>query len=355
VNSRVIRVSFGNNNNASATGDSIRLFYTSSCGNSQTLGVKLTNTLIAPPTAPASITITAVNTNVCGNRVYRYAAPALTSATTSTMAATGWVWSFTGTLGANASIDSGDVTSQVIRVVYSNGSGAISGDSVRVLYTSACGNGMNKSVMLNNAPIVPIPTSITITLVKDVCGARTYRYTAPVLPVSTATTAAPTGYLWSMPIGSVGSTGVIDSGSLTSRVIVIKYSNNAGASIGDSIKVRYTVSCGSGYDKAQKLSNLPNLNCVTVKGNLIASNQLAEELKVLAFPNPTTTSFNLNIVAAGKDEIGIKIFDLQGRILKSIRVQPFQTMNIGADLKAGSYVMEVRQGSQFVSTRLLKL
>jgi hypothetical protein len=58
-----------------------------------------------------------------------------------------------------------------------------------------------------------------------------------------------------MPIGAVGITGVLDSGTLNSKVIKIVYSNNAASTIGDSIKVLYTSGCGNSLKKTQKLTN----------------------------------------------------------------------------------------------------
>ena len=143
---------------AAATGDSVKLYYTSDCGNSAPLAVKLTNVSIGVPAAPSGITITPVSVSNCGNKVYRYAAPSLPSATSTTVAATGYVWSFTGTLGANAVIDSGDVNAQVILVKFTNNDAAASGDSVRVLYTSDCGNSVNKSAILTNT-ITTVPAA----------------------------------------------------------------------------------------------------------------------------------------------------------------------------------------------------
>jgi len=258
VNSQVITVTFGSMATA-ATGDSVKVAYTSGCGLSDYKTAKLTNVNMGLPVAPASITITSISTVICGAKKYRYAAPALPAATTSTYAATGYVWSFVGTLGANAVIDSGSINSQVITVTYTMNEGATNADSVKLYYTSVCGNSPVKaSKLTNNKLTAPLPpASISISLVSDACGARVYRYTAPAFPAtsSSSITAAPTGYLWTMPKGSIGSTGVLDSGSITSRIIRIRYSSNAAATTGDSIILVYTSGCGSSTPKAQKLSN----------------------------------------------------------------------------------------------------
>lgn len=255
--SRIIRIIYASNA-AALTTDSIKIYGFNACSVSANLSAKLTNILLTVPAAPASITITPIVTNVCGAKRYRYAAPALPAATTTKGAATGYQWAFTGTLGSNAVIDSGAVNSQAIMVTYSNNAAAAKGDSVKVNYTSTCGYSLQTATKLTNTLLtVPAaPASIAMALVSDVCGARIYRYTAPALTAASGTATAATGYQWSLPVGFVGSTGILDSATLNSKVIRIKYSSNAAAGTGDSIYVAYSFTCGNSIAKAQKLSNL---------------------------------------------------------------------------------------------------
>ena len=39
-------------------------------------------------------------------------------------------------------------------------------------------------------------------------------------------------------------------------------------------------------------------------------------------------------------------------MIKEVRVAPNQTINLGAELKAGSYMVEVRQGDKMLAHRL---
>jgi hypothetical protein len=162
VNSRVLTVTY-TSNAASAAGDSVRLLYTTGCGNSASKSAKLSNTALSVPAAPTAITITAIQTNVCGARRYRYSAPALPIATTTTGEATGYVWTIIGTLGTPA-IDSGSLTSRTFTATFASNAAAGVGDSVRVLYTSGCGNSLRKASKLSNTALaVPAaPASVTI-------------------------------------------------------------------------------------------------------------------------------------------------------------------------------------------------
>jgi len=268
LTSRIVRMKF-TSNVVAATGDSAKVLYTSACGNSLNKALKLTNAVLNVPAAPASITVTAIQTNVCGSRVYRYVAPNLPAATTTTGEAKGYLWSFKGSLGANAVIDSGSTSSQKIVVRYSSNLASAVGDSVKVLYTSDCGNSLNRALKLSNTLLVtPTPVSITMTLVSDVCGARVYRYAAADTTLATTTAPATKGWQWSMPVGVVGSTGSLDSGTLNSRFIKIRYTSNAAAGTGDSIKVAYVSDCGVGANKAVKLSNAVKTGCPVTPVNL---------------------------------------------------------------------------------------
>jgi len=152
--SRVIVVTFSSNA-AAVVGDSVKVRYTSNCAFSRWKASKLMNKVLLKPAAPSSITITALSTNVCGNRVYRFSAPALPAAVYTELAtitaATGYLWSFVGSFGSNAVIDSGTINSRKIRVVFTSNDAAGIGDSVRLAYLSSCGTTANKSIKL------PIP------------------------------------------------------------------------------------------------------------------------------------------------------------------------------------------------------
>ena len=356
VNSQTITVKY-TSNAAAGTGDSVRVLYTSGCGNSLNRALKLTNTAITVPVAPASITVTPVTTNVCGNRVYTYAAPALPAATATAGAATGYVWSFKG-LGTTAEIITGTVNSQTITVKYTSNAAAGTGDSVRVLYTSGCGNSLNKALKLTNTAItVPAaPASITITPVTiTVCGNRVYRYAAPALVGATATAGAASGWLWSFT-GTLGANAVIDSGDASSQVIRVKFTSNAAAATGDSVRVRYTSGCGNGLNKASKLSNTALANCPVVPANLPVTKvaPVRTDMNVKVYPNPTTNNFNVQVLSAGTEQSVVRVMDLQGRVLKTMNVSANETVNLGSDLRAGAYIVEVRQGNSVKTTRVLK-
>jgi beta-glucanase (GH16 family) len=309
-------------NAASANGDSIKLTYLSLCGNSKAKASKLSNTRISAPAAPTVITITALQTNVCGARRYRYTAPVLPNATTTTGAATGYVWSLIGNIASTVTIDSGSLTSRTFTATYTSNAAAGIGDSVRVLYTSDCGNSLRKASKLSNTALgTPLaPATVTIQQVlPDVCGARIYRYIAPALPAATTTAGAASGYLWTSPTGTVGSTGVLDSGSTSGRTIRYRYSSNSAATT-DSIRVRYTSGCGNGAVKAQKLSNLAKVCLINTE--IITARQTAIEssTRFIIYPNPNKGQFKIRFEqpVSKSEKIAISLFDNKGNCIRKI-------------------------------------
>jgi peroxiredoxin family protein len=361
LNSQRFTVTF-TSNSASAAGDSVRVYYTSDCGNSLRKSSKLSNTALVAPAAPSAVTITALQTNVCSARKYRYSAPNLPSATTTAGAASGYVWDVIGTLASTMTIDSGDLYGQRFTVTFTSNAASAAGDSVRVLYTTAgCGNSAGKSAKLSNTLLgVPAaPASITIATKSDVCYARTYRYIAPApLPSATTTAGAASGYLWSVPTGTVGSTGTIDSGDVNSRIITVTYTSNAAAGTGDSIRLSYTTAgCGNSATKAQKLSNLVKTGCVPIAKNTPTSrvpSTLPTSMEVKVYPNPTTSQFNVQVKSSGTEEAVVRVLDLTGRFIKSVKVSSNSNVNLGSDLKAGAYMLEVKQGKEVKTVRVMK-
>jgi len=359
VNTQAIIVTYLSNA-AAAANDSIRCRYNSNCGYGPYARVKNALKVLNPPAAPV-ITPTNLVTNVCGARRVRYSVPVTPGATLTAGAATGYEWSFLGAgLGANAVIDSGDENSRVIVVLYTSNEAALATDSVRCRYNSNCGFGAYGKLKIALAKLNPplAPASIGIVLKADTCGARYYRYTAPVLPLATATAGAATGYEWVMPVGPVGSTGTLDSGSLTSRIIVIKYTSNLAGTAADTLRLRYNSDCGYGAYKGFAIGNKVKTGCpAPAPVTKAAPVQLMQpmEMDVKVFPNPSTSNFNMQIRTSEKDPVIIRVMDVQGRFVKSMRSESTDMINFGSDLKAGIYMVEIRQGRQVKTLRVVKL
>jgi hypothetical protein len=233
-------------------------------------------------------------------------------------------------LGATFVRDSGSATSSVITGYFTSTAARVAGDSVKVRYSSGCGFSAYKVGALTNvatsSAVPAAPASLTATLVSDVCGARVYRYTAPALPVGSATAAAATGYTWTLPTGSaVATSATLDSGVLSgagARYIRLKYTNNGVAVTGDSVRVRFTSLCGVGANKALKLTNLAKVCLVGAPVYAKGANG-ADVINAEIYPNPNNGNFTLNVqtgimtAAIAK----VQIIDMYGRVVNQFTAQ----------------------------------
>jgi hypothetical protein len=361
INSQIILVTF-TSNAAAGIGDSIKLSYLSECGYGLPRAIKMTNRQLKAPSTPSSIIINTIETNICGQRRYRYSAPSLPDANSISGAATGYVWDFIGTLGSNAVIDSGSLNSQKFTVIFSSNASSSIGDSVRVYFTSDCGNSLRRSMRLSNTLINPplAPASITMTLVKNDCGARVYRYSAPSLPAATTANGAATGYAWTMPFGPLGSQGTLDSGSLTGRTIKILYLSNVAAQNGDSIRVRYQSDCGLGLNRTMKLSNTIKTGCPpTTKPSVSFAKYEAQQivqpkLSVVLYPNPTTQHFSLRLYSVSASAVRVSVYDMQGKLVKQMQIQSNGATDFGNDFKPGVYQLHILQDGDLQVLRAVK-
>ena len=91
----------------------------------------------------------------------------------------------------------------------------------------------------------------------------------------------------------------------------------------------------------------------TVKAPVLVHESASMEVSV--FPNPSVNSFKLKVQAPGKEQMQVRVMDMQGREFKHLTMMPGETLTLGSELKAGSYMVEVRQGSEMKTTRVIKL
>ena len=79
-------------------------------------------------------------------------------------------------------------------------------------------------------------------------------------------------------------------------------------------------------------------------------------LDVSIFPNPSVHSFKLVAKSTDKfNKIQVRLVDNLGRTYKVMSMMPGETLTLGNELKAGSYFVEVVQGKNKASKRIIKL
>ncbi|MBI1783227.1 MAG: T9SS type A sorting domain-containing protein, partial [Sphingobacteriales bacterium] len=74
-----------------------------------------------------------------------------------------------------------------------------------------------------------------------------------------------------------------------------------------------------------------------------------------AYPNPTTNTFNLQVISSGKEVIDVVITDILGRQVQQLRIRPYQTVELGRAMKKGIYMVHILQGDRHETLKLQKL
>jgi nucleoid-associated protein YgaU len=75
---------------------------------------------------------------------------------------------------------------------------------------------------------------------------------------------------------------------------------------------------------------------------------------VNVYPNPSNGQFNVQLSGATSEAVNVRVLDAQGRYIKAVRSAGNGVITLGSDLKAGAYLLEVRQGNNVKVTRVLK-
>jgi hypothetical protein len=96
----------------------------------------------------------------------------------------------------------------------------------------------------------------------------------------------------------------------------------------------------------------------------IIVNKMAEEktldkvinYNVILYPNPSVSTFSLNLVSDSDADVEISVFDLQGRNIenKTFNKEDIHSITIGDTLPTGIYNVIVKQGENIKSQRLIK-
>jgi hypothetical protein len=211
------------------------------------------------------------------------------------------------------------------------------GGSISVIATNGCGTSNSRTMVISRL-VSATPGNIDV--INPIgCPNRVYTYSISSLPGNATATE------WTVPTG-----GTIVSGQGT---ISISVSYITGV-IDGLVTVRGINNCGASSYKTSivKLAPCPaGPTAPTTKGLPIVVNN---PMEVKVFPNPTTNIFSLKVITADQQEVVVRILDVQGRFIKSVKVDPYQTISIGSELKSGSYLLEVKQGNSVKTTRVVK-
>ena len=139
-------------------------------------------------------------------------------------------------------------------------------------------------------------------------------------------------------------------------------SNNAaltwtGLAIGTGYYVVETGSAGCTSQTAT--ADVTNTGCNTrITLNTPTNNPklgaLSTTMGIKVWPLPTESFFNLTIQSASRESVVINIYDITGRQIQQLRGSSLETYRFGDMYVAGTYLIEVIQGTNRVTQKILK-
>ena len=98
--------------------------------------------------------------------------------------------------------------------------------------------------------------------------------------------------------------------------------------------------------------NYTKLDAFTA-GKYLATDDI---ISVSAYPNPSTTEFNVMVLAKGQAEIEITVMDIRGAIVETKKTRPYQSIKVGRNLANGTYVIRAIQGNKPIAAiRVVKM
>jgi hypothetical protein len=166
-----------------------------------------------------------------------------------------------------------------------------------------------------------------------------YTYSIASLPANA------TSLLWTIPDGA---TLVSGQGSTS---ITISYPSGV---VDGYVTVKSVANCAFSSTRNSQVRMAPCSDNTTPQYTKGLMYTTPSTMEVKVYPNPTTSSFNLQVSNTGSKEVKVSIMDLQGRVIKSYVTTTFKTNNIGNELHAGVYMVEVLNGEEKKVVRVVK-
>jgi hypothetical protein len=100
-------------------------------------------------------------------------------------------------------------------------------------------------------------------------------------------------------------------------------------------------------------------NCFNNNTRLITENNVKQaggtgKMEVTVFPNPSESYFNLRVSSRNKETIEVRVYDMLGKVVQTMRGAPDQTYHLGDHLVSGMYIVEVRQAGEVIKAKVIK-
>ncbi len=289
-------------------------------------GVRSITVTRANPSTPSLI---AGPTNVC-----EHIAPNGTAATYTVPLQPG-VTTYTWTLPAGALNVTGQGTN-TISFIYPAG---YTGGNISVEASNGCGTSPVART-LTVSTLSPATPSVIDVINTQICPNREYTYSIASLPANA------TSVQWTVPAGATlvsgqGTTSITvtyPSTAIAGTVSAVAV-NNCGTSVARNVEVKLPACPDPEFAKGVQVTPAP---------------KQVDQMEVSVFPNPSVSDFKLQVRSKSNEIIHVRVLDMTGREYKVHQMMSNETLSLGSTLKAGAYILEIRQGKELKTTKVLK-
>lgn len=104
-----------------------------------------------------------------------------------------------------------------------------------------------------------------------------------------------------------------------------------------------------------KIGSCDAVVTASVKGKQVDQKTVKiQEFTVQAYPNPSSSDFSLSISSDVQQPVNVRVFDLSGKLLRTIKTTTGIT-KLGNELKSGTYIVEITQDNNIKIIKLIKL
>jgi hypothetical protein len=93
-------------------------------------------------------------------------------------------------------------------------------------------------------------------------------------------------------------------------------------------------------------------NCGTAKQEV----EISQTFGVVAYPNPTSESFNLSLTSSSKEKVNVLVYDMMGKMIDQLEGTPTEVseLQVGNRYPSGVYNVIVTQGDNTKALRVIK-
>ena len=234
------------------------------------------------------------------------------------------------------------VNDTVITITYTN---LVTTGNISVTANNNCASSLPRTLALARK-LPAVPGAITTTVISAACPTRQYNYSIASLPANA------TSLHWTPPAGGT----IISQGALN---VIIQYGMGA---VADTLRVVGVNNCASSTGKKLTV-NLTACAAILTKLSIdltTGSPQLTpkivkqHQMTVKVFPNPSLSTFSLQFASTSNEVAMMRLVDVTGREVGKKVVVANGISKFGNDLRRGIYFIEVVQGVQTKTLKIIK-